>query len=372
MENNFQAALTALGGADAVVRIARETRPPSDYLFTTLLPDRLKPSYRADDGAMVVRATMAGAVGMDSKYPEGGLIDVTTFAENIAKLAIQVNLSEKSRRDLREFAERAILNGGSAGPVFERALLNFVDKLLLQGLWDRAEYLRGRALATGAIAWTFNGINLAIDYQIPLANKFATRTGTAAYGGSASVFWADVKAGRRLLRGSLRVAIAHSDTIDAIIYNSANAANIVSDEGGSVRIQRYRGTLERPSTDAQESMALVRYDKEGEVFDPTIAGATIKVPFMPRGVVLLVGDNPGTGEFIVGEGEGSTDNPANTLELGYTHVGPTEEANGTPGRWARVYTPDDMPMQFRGQAASNELPVIRATKKIVLLSTDLT
>lgn len=377
MEINFQAAINAMGGAPAIRRIANAARTPADYLFATLLPERRLPTYQADDGAMVVRATMAGAVGMDSKYPEGGVVTLTTFLSELMKLAIQTNLSEKLRRSIRMLVERAVLDGGNAGAITERAILNFVDKLLLQPQWDRAEWLRGRALVADAIVWTFNGVDLALAYQSPAANFLATRTGTDAYGGSTSKFWEDVKLARRALKGGLRIAIAHSDTIDAIIYNDVNAVNVLADggPGGEVRIQRFRGSLERPSTDARETLTLIRYDKEGEVLDlaaqAATPGATIKVPFTPRGSVLYVAANDGGGEFTVEEGTGSTDDGTRELELGYTHVGPTEEADGATGIWSRVYSPEDMPMQLRGQSVSNQLPVLTNRAKRAVSSTVL-
>lgn len=373
MEINFVRAIANLGGTQGILRLVNASRPASDYLLATFLPQRLRAGYVAKDGVLVVRSTMAGLVGMDSKLPEGGAIDVNTFAEQIAKLGIQHNLDEKTRREIREnartiFDAPAAQGGGQAGvdQYVERVVLNFVNKLLIQPLDDREEWLRGQVLGTGAIAWTFNGIPLTLDYQVPAGNKFPTRTGTAAYGGSASVFWDDVKLARRTLKGQVGAVIGHSSVIDAIIYNSANSINILGD-GQRVQIQRYRGSLERASTDARETLTLIRYDKEGEVLDPDGSGNTKKLPFFPVGALTFVASTQDSTEIDIGAG--STDNPDNQLELGWTQLGPTEEADGQLGRWSRVYTPEAMPMQLRGQAAENALPVLRGRGRLVIAST---
>ena len=72
MEINFQRAIDALGGAAGIRRIANAARVPADYLFATFLPDRRLPTYQADDGAMAVRATMAGAVAERGISPTPG------------------------------------------------------------------------------------------------------------------------------------------------------------------------------------------------------------------------------------------------------------------------------------------------------------
>jgi len=48
--------------------------------------------------------------------------------------------------------------------------------------------------------------------------------------------------------------------------------------------------------------------------------------------------------------------PTSNLRLGYTHIGPTEEADGALGRWARVYTPDDRQWELCGEGVTNGLP----------------
>lgn len=371
MELNLAAAINdpRIGGNAGLVRLASAARPPADYLLATLLPERQRPTYEASDSSLTIRTTMAGAVGMDSKYPEGGAVDLGTFREQIAKIAIQHSLSEKVLRELQLLADQVFQAGGDTTQLAVNTVLNFVQKLLVQPHWDRKEWLRGQCLFTGAIDWDFNGVTVTADYNVPAANMFATRTGTAAYGGTASEFWADMKAMRRILGASYQVSIARRETIEEVIYNDANAINVMGIEGGRYRIQRFRGSLERPSTDARETMTLIEYDAEGEVLDLATPGRTVKVPFVPAGVIGHFGRGDRTREFI--PGEGATEDPDETLELGYTHVGPTTENGGRSGQWVRVYTPEGMPMQLRGQSAENVLPVLRNPDRVVLTSTDL-
>src|SRR3954471_20208260 len=98
---NFQAITAALGNG-AAFRIANQTRAPGDYFFETLLPERNLWSYQAESGQITIRATMAGLVGSDSSYPPGGVIDASTFVEQIAKIANEVMLTEGTLRQLQQ------------------------------------------------------------------------------------------------------------------------------------------------------------------------------------------------------------------------------------------------------------------------------
>lgn len=365
MNFSFTEALRNLG-PDAAFRIINEARPPASYLFATLLPERPSTSYEVKSGSMTVRATMAGLVGMDSPYPEGGAIGISTFMEQSAKLGISLDLPEYAIRSLQDIVMRLQVSGGNTAEALANEVLNFSDKLLAQAHLDAAEWLRGQALATGAIDWTFNQKRLLVDYGVPGANKLTSRTGNDGYGGSASKFWTDIKEARRLLRGNVRAFIAHPDMIDAIIYNDVNAINVVNQSTTSVTIQRYRGDLERPSTDARETLTLISYGLEGEILDLTAPGATVLKPFMPNTKVVAVGNNQGT-QYVVGAGSNA---PVDNI-LGYTHIAPTVEGGGMPGRWARVFTPENRPWALRGESAANLLPVLEAPDKVVIMTSEL-
>lgn len=368
MNLNFTEAIAALG-TNAAFRIANAQRPPANYLFATLLPEMAKPSYYVDSGTMTVRATMAGLVGMDSPYPPGGMVETSTFLEQSAKMAIDVPLHERTLRALQEMLTQLQINGGNTKEALATEALNFLNKVIIQAMLDRSEWLRGQALVNGAIDWAFNGINLEVDYGVPAANMLTARTGNDAYGGSASKFWTDVREAQRLLRYNVRAVIAHSTTINAIIDNDVNSTLVMAQTLGSTSIRRYKSvagnTIESP--DARDMLTLIAYDEEGEILDPTSPGSTITVPFMPTGKLLFVGNNNRSGYRV---GQGSTDDPTEDLALGYSHLAPTVEG-GMPGRWARLFTPPEQPWQLRGQGAQNFLPVIEAPAKIVVASTDM-
>jgi len=368
MNLNFSTVLSALG-SDAVLRIANAIRPAGDYLFASLLPERNRATYQASSGSMTVRATMAGMVGMDSPYPPTGVVDSSTFLEATVKVANQPYLPEAAIRELQTLMQAA--SGAGAGVVTVDAVaeaLNFLNKVVIQPHIDTAEYLRGEALVGGAIDWTFNQKRLQVNFGVPAANMLANRTGTAAYGGTASMLWADINALRKALRYNVRIFVLHPELIDVIVSNAANSLAIIGQDGSSFQIRRNVGTNSTPSSDARETVTLVGYDKEGEILDPANAGQTIKVPFMPKGKILAVGNNAESGYRV---GQGSTNDPVDALALGYTHIGPTVEGGGVPGRWARLFTPEHMQMQLHGQGVSNLMPVIEAPAKIAVASTDM-
>jgi hypothetical protein len=319
---------------------------------------------------MTVRATMAGLVGMDSPFPPGGVVNLSTLLEETAKIAIEVALNEKTLREIQAMLMRLALSGGGTSEALANEALNFLEKVILQAHMDRSEWLRAQALVNGAINWEHNGKTLTVDYGIPDDNMLTERTGNDAYGGSTSQFWTDVRTAQRLLRFNLQAIIMNPLTLDTIIYNDANSAQIISQTDSVFRIQRLRdiGGNTVTSTEARDTIALISYDREGEVLDLTKPGQTVKVPFMPAGKVLFVGGGGRSGYRV---GEGSTDDPNAELALGYHHLAPTVEGQGRPGRWAELYTPQGAPYSLHGRGASNELPVIEAPQKIVVATTEM-
>lgn len=367
---NFAVALATLG-AGAAFRVANAARTASDYLFASLLPERNKPTYNINTGSMLVRSTMAGLVGMDSPYPPGGMVELSTFLENTAKIANNVPLSEQALRELQGFLAQTALTGGNTTESMITEALNFLNKVVIQPHLDTAEWLRGQALLD-SLNWVFNGITLQVTYGVPAANKLANRAGAAGYGGASSVFWADIRTLRKQLRGNVRAIIAHGDTIDMIRYNAANALAVVDQigEGASGTIYTFRrlNANGQFTADIGDTVKFIAYNKESEIMDLANPGSTIKIAFMPRGKILGVGNNEQNGYEI---GQGSTLDPQLGQELGYTHIAPTIESGGRPGRWADLFTPPNMPWQLQGRGVSNLLPVVEAPEKIVTLSTDM-
>lgn len=370
MNFNFVAVLARLG-ANAAFRIINAARPPADYLFATFLPERNMAGYQAKSGTMTIRTTMAGLVGADSPYPPTGLIDSSDFSEQVAKIANRITLTEMDQRSLQQLL--LLLNGNAAGQaqLLSDTALNFLDKLVTQAHLDATEYLRGMALTTGALDWTFNKKRLEVSYGVPAANLIASAVGANGYGGATSTFWADHRKARKALKGQVRAIMAHPDTIDMIVSNDANKVRVIAQDnvGGTYTIQKFVGSTEQLSSDARDRVTLVAYGAEGEILDPANPGKSKSVPFLKTGKVVYLG-NPIPRGFQVGQGSAG-ENVQNEIPLGYTHIGPTVEGGGQPGRWADLRVPDDAPWSLEGRGVTNVMPVIEAPEKVAILTTDM-
>lgn len=361
------------GYANAVLYLAAETRPSSSYILNNILPNRNRTDYQARSGSMTIRTTMAGLVGMDSDYPEGGLIESSAFSEQVAKIAIKATLREQQLRELQGFVQQAIINGGGRADAsavttqMATEAINFYDKVVLQALSDTEEYLKGRALFTGGIDWTFNGIRLLVDYGIPSENTPSQRTGADGYGGATSQFWDDVRLHRRLQKTGIAAIIMHPETADLIQYNAANHIVLTSDPLDLTQRtwRKINPNTNTFTSDGNDTIQVLTYGLEGEVYDLANPGKTLRIPFCPKGVMASFGRNQAI-QYMVGQG--STTPPV--YELGYGHVAPTIEGGGAPGRWGQLYTPEAEPWQLIGRGAENFLPVIESPDKIVLTTTD--
>lgn len=370
MDFSFIPALTQLGAAFAL-RLINAARPGAAYFFASILPERPMASYEVKNGSMTVRSAMAGLVGMDSPYPQTGVVDLSTFLERSAKVANSAVFTEEALRTLQEMLRYLQLAGMSTNERMVEEVLNFTNAVLIQPHLDTTEWLRGQALATGMIDWTFGNTALKVDYGIPAGNKLTPRTGNDAYGGSASKFWADTKAQGRLLRGASGIVrLMHPDLVEDVVANAANTIRVVSEDASQITLQRMieQNGTNTPSSDARDSVTIIKYGAEAEVLDPANPALTKIVPFMPRTAYVAIGTAVNRG-YVVGAGSRAPE----PYELGYTHLAPTVEGGGMPGRWARVYVPQDQPWQLRGEAAANVLPVIDAhsVKRIVIAKSDL-
>jgi hypothetical protein len=375
---NFIAVLTALG-AGAAFRIANAARSGAEYLFASLLPEQNRPDYHIEAGTMTVRSTMAGLVGMDSPYPPTGLVEASSFEEKTLKIANYARLNEATLRQLQFLIQQLQISGGNTSEAMSQTVLNFLQKVIVQPHLDTAEWLRSRALFNGAIDWTFNSINVQVDYGVPAGNFLAARSGTAAWDGADSAFWADMRALRRLLKNNVRAFILNGITADAIRYNPANGMVPITEGGsGAIRTVTFRrfardsaGVFDPRafSPDAQETVQFIIYDGEAEIINPAAPNETIVLPFVPTGKILAVGNNTASG-FVVGQGSSPDPNEANNL--GYTHIGPTVEGGGAPGRWADLFTPQHEPWSLHGRGVTNLLPVIEAPRKLAVATSTIT
>lgn len=369
---NFAAVLAALPEG-AVMRLANDMRPPGDYLLNTLLPERNLWSYHIEAGNMIVRSTMAGLVGMDAHYPPGGMVEASTFLENTAKIAVEVAMTEGQLRQIQEFLIRMRLDGQPTDDAARDQILNFAEKVVIQPLLDRGEWLRGQAICTGAINWSFNGKDLVVSYGVPAENFLPLRTiaATTNYAGALSAFWTDIRLIRRALRnsGGVRAIMMHSDTLDEARYNPANNMVVTAEGNGQVTFRKILPDTNLFTADAQDTVTIVTYDAEGEVLNPANTAQTLRVPFFLRGKMVGVGNNRASGFRV---GDGGTPNARDDNTLGYTHIGPTIEGGGRPGRWSDLYTPQGAPYEVHGRGAMNLLPVIETPDKLVIASTEMT
>lgn len=371
---SFTEALAKLG-RNAGFRIINEARPSTDYLLETLLPEMNKPTYHVESGFMVIRSLMAGLVGMSSPYPPTGMIEASTFLEKTGKIASTSTLEEEVLRELQQILQQSGRTGVARNDFLASEALNFMEKVVLQGHLDTAEWLRSECLFKGQINWTFNKKNLKVDYQVPSSFFNVNRTGNDRYNAdhADNKFWADHYAALAALRYNVRTIIAHTDTVLNIV-NTDRLKLDVSQNGNVFTLRRYRtrGNGEVFSSDSRDQLTIVAYDLEGEVLDPADTSMTQRIPFAPTGKLLYVANNRRAGYRV---GEGSTPDPVKDMALGFTHIAPTVEGGGAMGRWGRLYTPELAPWSLRGDGVSNILPVredVTSTEaKTFVLSTDL-
>lgn len=362
----------------SVFELANAARPPADYIFNAVLPSINMDTYDVSNSTMSIRTTMAGLTGMDSKYASGGAAEITEASGKTGKIAITAELPEQFLRSLQALLLRLTAQGRSTIDSIQETGLNFVNKIIVQAILDREEWLKGQALFTGALDWTFNGKNLTANYGIPSENFLTARSGNDAYGGSTSKWWTDYYAAQEILGWKVSACIMHPTTLKAILANAeVNQLQFVSADPATNTFvfQRTvtRGGNTILSSDPRDVISIIAYNKEGEIWDLDNPGQTTKVPFCPEGGVLWLGEriDASSNVFVVGEGGTELTELENPVLLGYGHVAPTTEGGGLPGRWSRLYVPQEKPWSLAADGVSNFLPVIQAPERIVIGTTAL-
>lgn len=376
MNLNFAAALDYLrrvSGENFEVAIANAERPTSAYLFEQVLPERLVDDYVASDAAFTIMTTMAGLVGMDSPLPPVGSASARTWIQDTFKIGAQFVLPEQMLRHLQSQAIRLRANGGNDTRVIANTIINFA-KWLRQPLLDTAEFLRGMALMTGGIDWTFNAKRINFTYGVPAENLFAERTGTAAYFDADSVWWDDWYTVRAILKNQIRAVFATPATIQSITGNAANDIRLINvdQRGSSSFIRLSNPEMDVASSDFRDRASIVAYDATGNVFDLSSGnlGKVIQVPFLSDGYIIVVGGGSGTNQEFVVDFTGDEVRDPTGLELGYTHIAPTVEGGGL-GRWERIYTPENRPYQLQGESVMNLVPVLKGVENLVVMRTEM-
>jgi hypothetical protein len=375
MRFDLRAAIATLDET-SVFEIANIARPAGDYLFNAILPNINMETYDIDAGSMTIRTTMAQLTGMDSNYAPGGAVEESQMAGKTGKMGITMDLPEKLLRDLQQMLMRLTAQGVDTVEAITENGMNFFNKIIVQALLDREEWLKGQALFTGELDWTSMGKRLQADYGIPAENFLTSRTGNDGYGGTTSKFWVDWFDAMDILNWRISVSVCHPTTAKVIMANAeVNQLQFtfMDPEGGVFEFARLvtRGGNTVLSSDPRDRFRLLTYNKEGEVLDLANPGQTVKVPFCPVGKILHVGAPVTDSTFIVGEG--ATDEPTiNTpVRIGYSHVAPTTEGGGTPGRWGRLYVPENRPWAMAADGAENFLPVIQAPDRLVIATTEI-
>lgn len=357
-----------------VFEIANQARPAGDYLFNSILPNRNMDTYDVEGGSMTIRTTMAGLSGMDSRYTEGGAAETSEFAGKTGKITIHSALPEKFLRSLQNLLLRLTAQRQDTTRSIQDTGLNFVDKIINQAILDRQEWLKGQALFTGKIDWTFNGKRLYADYGIPAGNFLPARTGDNRYGGSTSKFWEDVYLIQEKLNWDVKAIILHPTTLKEVMSNAeVNKLQFVTSNPatGVFTFKRITtiGNVPQVSSDPRDTVTLIAYNKEAEIWDLTSPGKTKKVPFCPIGAMLGIGSPVSSNVFVVGEG--STEAQTSPVQIGYGHVAPTVEGGGRPGAWTRLYVPQNEPWQMASDGVCNFLPVIEAEDRLVIATTQI-
>ncbi len=208
MEFDLRAALESLDGEE-VFQIANEARPARNYLFNSILPNRNMDTYDVEGGNMTIRTTMAGLSGMDSEYNEAGAAESSEFNGKTGKITIKGVLPEKFLRKLQAAMVRLLARRMDTTELIQTTALNFVNKIILQAMLDREEWLKGQALFTGKIDWTYKGKHLFADYGVPADHFLPARTGEDRYGGSTSKLWEDIFLLQQKLDYDVRAFILH-------------------------------------------------------------------------------------------------------------------------------------------------------------------
>lgn len=369
---------TAIDNLDqvSIFEIANQATPPADYLFNAILPSVNMDTYDVDGGSLTIRTTMAGLVGMDSRYPEGGAAEEKMFFGKTGKLAQSGYLPEKMLRSLQQALLRLTAQNQSTLQAIQDTGINFVDKIIVQSILDREEWLKGQALFTGALDWTFNGIRLQADYGIPPSHFLTARTGNDGYGGTTSKFWVDYHEAQRLLKYRISACIMHPTTLEAIMANAeVNQLEFIS-QNAATGVFTFRRIVNRAgntvlSTDPRDFLQIIAYGKEAEVFDLITPGATVKVPFCPVGGVLWIGEPVLQSVFRIGIGGTEPPLMDTPVSIGYGHVAPTTEGGGLPGRWSRLYVPQNTPWSMAADGVANFIPVIQGFDRLVIGSTEI-
>lgn len=374
------------GGENFAFRLARNANSPDSYLFNTrVLPRMNKPTWNITGGTLTITPTELKPVAMDAEPAPMGNLQATFFNENISKFGGQMFFNEKQQRELITMEQEIFLNAGLAGGRNPFGDINTQMNMLSQtGRADSAtingarinrilgvieaiklahfntsEALSGEALTEGVLDENFSGLDVVVDYKVPAVN-IKDYAGNDRFDQSASKWWDFVRFCYKTLRNPQ--FFGNSNSYFDIVENPVNKVREQFLTGDVRPMSKYNENVITQKQDANERMNFNVYDKAGSVMDAT-AKALISKPFLKDKRIVVIGELQ-TSQIELELG-GVTD-PDNSLNLGYTHVGPTVEGGGRPGIYANIYSLPQKAQQLFVDTYVNMLPAILNPKKLII------
>ncbi|MBS3914453.1 MAG: hypothetical protein KG003_08135 [Bacteroidetes bacterium] len=377
MEFDLRDAIAALDSGD-VFETANGARPANDYLGNKILPNVNMDEYDVSGGSLTIQTTMAGLQGMDSVPAEGGYAEMSTYKGNTGKIGIGGVIPERMLRQLQTWMLRMTAERKDTTSLIQETGMNFYNKIIVQAILDREEWLKWQVLTTGKLDWTFNGINLKADYGVPTTNFLSAQTGNNRYGGTTSQLWADIYKLYEILNWEISAFFVHPKLLRDIMANAlVNQLQFVSQNTATGVFSFTRriavNGVNITSPDPRDQLTLIAYGKEGTVRDSSNLEGIKKVPFLTPGALVAIGKPIDSSNVFMVAGQGSTVPPEldSPVRLGYGHVAPTTEGGGRPGRWGKIWVPENEPEKIYSRGVDNFLPVLEAEKRLAVASSQL-
>lgn len=377
MEFDLRDAISQLDRGD-VYEVANGARPANDYLGNKILPNINMDEYDVSGGSLTIQTTMAGLQGMDSEPTEGGYAEMSSYKGNTGKISIRGVIPERMLRQLQTWMLRLTAERKDNAQLIQETGMNFYNKICVQAVLDREEWLKWQVLTTGKLDWTFNGINLKADYGVPAANFLPARTGNDRYGGTTSKFWDDIYLLYATLNWEISAFFVHPNLLRDIMANAlVNQLQFVSQNTttGVFTFTRRISVngVNITSPDPRDQLTLIAYGKEGTVRDMNNLAAIKKVPFLAPGALVAIGKPIDSSNVFVITGQGATVPPEldSPIRLGYGHVAPTTEGGGRPGRWGKVWVPELEPEKIYARCVDNFLPMLEAEKRLAVATSQV-
>jgi hypothetical protein len=366
----FTAALSRLTNPDALMAyVASRQLALSTLFLANLLPPVNSSTDEIQASNVRIVTEPAVLTALDSPYGKVGDIQITDFREGTFKLTGEAKLNEQLQRSMHARANGLMLmnmnnTGVPAGQGVQAIYENFLAKFLDDGVSLAFDYgqeqYRALALAYGKISGKFGNVKLNIDFQVPADYQLA-RTGTAAYGGTASKWWDDVDYARERLAVEPE-CVTDPTTFNTILNNDVNKVFVRAKTRISSKLWKWELTRQSSVATSNGQTADARYNVTVWVYSGAVdkPGAPY---FWPTGRVTFIRRTDRSVELINGS--------VVTGGLGVTHIGPNTELGMVPGRYLRVYTPEARAFEVIMNGTEFILPHLQEPRNVVLVATDV-